>query len=348
VKHSNVAPLQQAQALCGALDQLRALGVDPSDACAGLAFDERDLTPDSMIPFGDALAFLEKCELLTGLDHFGLLAGARSDHRSFGAIGQLMDVAPTLGHAIRDFLSVQVGISLGATTYCYALGECVALGYAIFERHHPSAKQVYGLTMAVGANLVRALTGGDASPLEVHFCHRPPRDPRIYRKVLKTKVLFDQYHSCLILPRTDLKRPNPRADAARYAALGAQLQASVLGAAATPGVILRHLIKPLILQGAPTLVDVADRLDIHPRTLNRRLLLEGTSFIEIRDEARFRLAQELLALTDLPIGEIAAALSFSAHGNFVRAFRRWGGATPTAWRSNAMTVAPGKLRGEAV
>ena len=91
MKHSSDAPLQQAQALCGALDQLRELGVDPREACAGLAFGEEDLTPDAMIPFGDGVAFLENCQKLTGLEQFGLLAGARGDHRSFGAIGQLMD-----------------------------------------------------------------------------------------------------------------------------------------------------------------------------------------------------------------------------------------------------------------
>ena len=215
MKHSSDAPLQQAQALCGALDQLRELGVDPREACAGLAFGEEDLTPDAMIPFGDGVAFLENCQKLTGLEQFGLLAGARGDHRSFGAIGQLMDVAPTLGHAIRDFLSVQVGISLGATTYCYPLGEYIALGYGIFERHHPSAIQVYGLTMAVGANMVRALTGGDVNPLEIHFCHRPPADPGVYRQVLENESAF---RSVSILPDPEARRSGAAQSARRRAA----------------------------------------------------------------------------------------------------------------------------------
>ena len=99
--------------------------------------------------------------------------------------------------------------------------------------------------------------------------------------------------------------------------------------------LLRHCMKPLLMQDEYALDAIARRLKIYPRTLNRRLLDEGTSFAEIRDEARFRLAQELLALTDLPIGDVAAALSYSFHGNFVRAFRRWGGMTPSEWRSRA-------------
>ncbi len=105
--------------------------------------------------------------------------------------------------------------------------------------------------------------------------------------------------------------------------------------AVNPAALLRHCMKPLLMQGEFTLDAIAKRVEIHPRMLNRRLFDEGTSFIAIRDEARFRLAQELLALTDLPIGDVAAALSFSSHGNFVRAFRRWGGITPSEWRSRA-------------
>jgi len=84
-----------------------------------------------------------------------------------------------------------------------------------------------------------------------------------------------------------------------------------------------------------SLAAVASKLDLHPRTLNRRLLDDGTSFVAIRDEVRFRLAQELLALTDLPVGDVATALSFSSHGNFVRAFRRWAEETRTEWRARA-------------
>ena len=59
--------------------------------------------------------------------------------------------------------------------------------------------------MAVGANLVRALTGGRANAVEIHFCRRPPPDPGLYERILKTKALFDQYQSCVIISRSDLK-----------------------------------------------------------------------------------------------------------------------------------------------
>ncbi len=329
-------PLERVAGLSGAPDLLRELGVDPRDACAGLSFAPDDLAPDALIPFGEALQLLANCARVTGLEQFGLLLGARYDHLSLGPIGQIMHVAPTLGDAIRDYIRVQVGLSRGATVYSYPVDGGVTLGFGIYDRHAPGAKQAYGFTMAVGANLARALTGGIANPIEIHFCHRPPADWGLYERILKAKALFDQYQSCLILSRSDLKLANPHADMARYAILSAQLAAMMRMDAVNPAALLRHQMKPLLMQGEYTLVGIAKRLEIHPRTLNRRLLEDGTSFMAIRNEARFRSAQELLALTDLPIGEIAAALSFSTHGNFVRAFRRWGGTTPSEWRSRAV------------
>lgn len=332
----NGSPLLRVAGLSGAPNLLRELGVDPRDACAGLSFDPDDLAPDTMIPFDEALQLLANCERVTGLEHFGLMLGARYDHLSLGPIGQLMDVAPTLGDAIRDYIRVQAGFLRGATVYSYPIDGGVTLGFGIYDRHAPGAKQGYGFTMAVGANLVRALTGGKANAVEIHFCRRPPPDPGLYERILKAKAFFDQYQSCLIVSRSDLKLPNPHSDMARYAGLSAQLDAMMRKDAISPATLLRHRMKTLLMQGEYALDAISRRLKIHPRTLNRRLLDEGTSFAEIRDEARFRLAQELLALTDLPIGEVAAASSFSTHGNFVRAFRRWGGMTPSEWRSRAL------------
>lgn len=335
----NGPPLQRVAGLSGAPDLLRELGADPRDACAGLSFAPGDLTPDAMIPFAEAIRLLANCERVTGLEHFGLMLGARHDHLSLGPIGRLMHVAPTLGDAIRDYIRVQVGLSRGATAYSYPIDGGVTLGFGIYDRHSPGAKQAYGFTMALGANIVRALTGGKANPVEVHFCHRQPADPGLYERIVKAPARFDQYQSCVILTRADLKRSNPHADTARYASLSAQLAAMMRMDDVNPAALLRHRMKPLLMQGEYTLEAISKRLEMHPRMLNRRLLENGTSFVAIRDEARFRLAQELLALTDLPIGEIATALSFSTHGNFVRAFRRWGVLTPSEWRARTVELA---------
>lgn len=343
---ATAVPLQRVAGLAGAPALLRAFGADPKDACAGLPFGPDDLAPDAMIAFADALQLLANCEQASQREDFGVTLGARCDHRSLGPIGELMQVAPTLGDAIHDYVRVQIGLSRGATVYCYPLGADVTLGFGIYARHHAGARQAYGFTMAVGVNLIRALTGGKARIAEVLLCHRAPRDRARFERLLGAKVRFDQYQSCVVFPRSELERPNPHADAARYGALSARLAQAIPLVDVDPGAQLRHQIKPLLIQGRFSLAEVARLQDLRPRTLNRRLLDAGASFVAIRDETRFRLAQELLALTDLPIGEIAAALCFSEHGNFVRAFRRWAGVTPTQWRAGAKPAAAALLRAD--
>lgn len=332
--------MQRMGGLSGALDLVRELGADPGDACAGLSFKVEDLAADALIPFDEAIQLLANCARLTGQEHFGLLLGARYDHLSLGRIGQLMQASSTLGDAIRHYIQVQIGLSRGATVYSYPLGEDVILGFGIYARHHPDARQAYDFAMALGVNMVRALSGNRARVVEVLLCHRRPADPLLYEQTLKTRVRFDQYQSCLVLARADMKLANPEAATQRYQAALGEVAAMMRIDAADPVTMLLHRMKPLLMQNAYSLETVARRLDMHPRTLNRRLGEAGSSFVAIRDEVRFRAAQELLALTDLPIGDIALALSFSAHSNFARAFRRWAGLSPSDWRSRAMSQAP--------
>jgi AraC-like DNA-binding protein len=68
------------------------------------------------------------------------------------------------------------------------------------------------------------------------------------------------------------------------------------------------------------------------RTLKRRLAAHGTTFSALRDESRRQRALLLLADRRLSIGEIATRLGYTELPNFTRAFRKWTGMTPLAYR----------------
>jgi AraC-like DNA-binding protein len=74
-------------------------------------------------------------------------------------------------------------------------------------------------------------------------------------------------------------------------------------------------------------------LALHPRTLQRKLADEGTSFAAIKDEVRKQLALEYLGATRMPIGQISLMLGFPAQSALTRACRQWFGATPMALRA---------------
>ncbi|MFF1561211.1 AraC family transcriptional regulator [Streptomyces sp. NPDC058279] len=82
----------------------------------------------------------------------------------------------------------------------------------------------------------------------------------------------------------------------------------------------------------PELGEVAARLAVSPATLRRRLHREGTSFQQLKDHVRRDAAIAGLAESGEPIADIAARLGFSEDTAFHRAFRRWTGTTPGAYR----------------
>jgi AraC-like DNA-binding protein len=89
---------------------------------------------------------------------------------------------------------------------------------------------------------------------------------------------------------------------------------------------------PSLHDGGPDIEEVARRLGMTGRTLQRRLREEGVSFAEILDRRRERVAREQLARRDVSLAEIAWLLGFGDQSASTRAFRRWTGETPARFR----------------
>jgi len=92
-------------------------------------------------------------------------------------------------------------------------------------------------------------------------------------------------------------------------------------------------------EAAPTLVELAQACRLSPATLRRRLEDEGASWGRLKDEVRRDLALQHLAEGVLSVGDIATRLGFEDASTFYRAFRKWTGSAPGAWRSAARAAA---------
>ena len=83
----------------------------------------------------------------------------------------------------------------------------------------------------------------------------------------------------------------------------------------------------------PDLEAAAAHLHISPQTLRRHLREEGSSFQELKDELRRDIAIYHLSRADLSLQQIAEQLGFSEPSAFHRAFKKWTGLTPGAYRA---------------
>ena len=86
--------------------------------------------------------------------------------------------------------------------------------------------------------------------------------------------------------------------------------------------------------GGESLEDIARYLSMHPRTLNRRLQAEGSSFRTLLSRARSDAAQQLLTVTKMDITTIAHVLGYADSSGFSHAFRRWAGKASRLARRN--------------
>jgi AraC-like DNA-binding protein len=77
---------------------------------------------------------------------------------------------------------------------------------------------------------------------------------------------------------------------------------------------------------------VARAMHMSTRTLQRRLDDEGSRFSEVLDSVREALARRWLTEETRTLSDIAYALGFADLATFSRAFKRWTGKPPGAWR----------------
>jgi AraC-like DNA-binding protein len=95
---------------------------------------------------------------------------------------------------------------------------------------------------------------------------------------------------------------------------------------------VRALIERSPLNASPSATEIASRLALSEATLRRHLTAEGTSYRQIRDAVLRDAAVASLMVRDDPIATIAAELGFSEASAFTRAFQRWTGSAPSAYR----------------
>ncbi len=84
--------------------------------------------------------------------------------------------------------------------------------------------------------------------------------------------------------------------------------------------------------GIPTLTELAQTLNLSPRTLDRYLVMEQTGFRELYHRIRHERARQLLAVDRFTITQIAYELGYTDIANFTRAFRKQEGVSPIEYR----------------
>lgn len=95
---------------------------------------------------------------------------------------------------------------------------------------------------------------------------------------------------------------------------------------------VRDGVAALLAEGLPTVGALAARMECSVRTLQRRLMRQGTSFSALLEDVRRERALQGLGDRTLPLGALSASLGYSRQSALTRAVRRWTGAAPRQLR----------------
>lgn len=266
---------------------------------------------------------------------FGLQAGAQVGPASFNVVSYILQSSPTLRAAFSVVQQFQRLISDGGR-FQLIVGETSSWvvyhprqGELAFSPHQLEA------VLAAVVSFTRWVTGTDAAPKRVQFSQSAIGPLAGYRAVFHCPVEFEQAFSGLLLDNALLDRPLPQADAQLASVHHQYAQAHLAALSDSPRFTetLRSWLAAQLAGTVPTRAQAAQALGLSARTLARRLQAEGRSYAALLDEARRTHACAAVADGTRSFADIAQSLGFAEASTFNRAFRRWTGGTPGAWRS---------------
>jgi AraC-like DNA-binding protein len=313
---------------------LREFGVDPSSVFARVGVDERLLDdPDNRVSFDSAGRLMDECVAATGCAHLGILVGLRFSRETLGVVHQLARHSPSLREALRHFVLYLHLHDRGGVPYVvYPSPGEAAVAYGIYHRGDFNMAPLYDAAIAVIHALLRDLCGPRWKPTRVTFGHRRPTDVVPYRRLLGAPLVFDAEHSAVVFPARWLDAPLRGSDPAMQRTIARLVGEREAAEAMSMSDRVRRVLRTAVLAGTASADRVAFLFARSRRSLHRQLQAEGTSLQALANDARFEVARQLLAESDMPASEVASALHYSDASAFSRAFKDWAGSSPREWR----------------
>jgi len=312
---------------------VRSLGCDPNPVFRRAGFDPEEFQdPDHRQPYQRSSRLLAECVDATGCERLGLLLGQRAGPSHLGVAGFLVRAAPTVEQALQGLVENLDLHDGGATVTLDIAPNFTSLGYSVQVPGLSAADQINDLAAVVMYQVMRVLCGKDWNAVAVKLVRRTPDDPSPFRRFFRTTLYFDSTQCVITFRSQCLKQKPPAADELLYKHLKREaralhdLQHHEL-MKELPGALSRGLLTEQFAAR-----NIADMFGIHERTLHRRLRAAGTNFRQELDQARNSVSQQLLGSTSLPVCDIANALGYADASGFIRAFQRWSGTSPSAWR----------------
>jgi AraC-like DNA-binding protein len=195
-------------------------------------------------------------------------------------------------------------------------------------------------TLAIWRRFCSWLIGSRIELHEVHIQLPPSPAGNLEQRIFECPVLFGMPHNGFVFEARHLSAPllHDEDSLRKFLRNAPYHLLANTEVDSDEGILaqMRRIVGQDLSQDFPSVIEMAERLNVSVRTLRRRLKDEGTTYQAFKDHTRRDAATALLSRPELKINAIAALLGFDEPSAFHRSFKKWTGLTPGDYRQSLL------------
>lgn len=306
-----------------------AQGADLMKICAELEIEPSELNDsEKRVPYAEAARLWDVVTRNLNDPLAALHLGEEFSPTILSMIGYLMQSCKNLFEAFQmaskfmDLVTNMSKITINENKETVLISaECVP----VWQHQYPeSARQSIEFALSGIIKLLKTLTGKKIIPIQTEFAY-PSRSVQEYERVFKTSIRFNREKNALTFSKNDLLTPIISYDKSLFEFFNNTLEQKLNTLVADARFSMK--VKQMLIvdfKGLTVSIEIiASKLHLTPRSLQRKLKSEGTSFREIVTELKKELAESIMNQNDFRVGEVAELLGYSDSSSFRKAYKKW-------------------------
>jgi AraC-like DNA-binding protein len=222
------------------------------------------------------------------------------------------------------------------------------LRFDILLNRTPLKQQAVEHAIGLMHHAIIAMSNREIRAREIWFAHEPLSPISTYQRYFGVKVSLGKPVNAIFLSSDDFNRPLRKRDYRLYDLATNFIETRFPPVHALLSLQVRAVGARLLGDGNCSHKEVAEKLGIHPRTLQRRLREEGTSFEEIKDDIRRDIALRYLGEKSISLTRLATMLGYSEPSVLTRSCYRWFSTSPRNIRRDMYSLNDAYSDGEDV
>jgi AraC-like DNA-binding protein len=306
-------------------------GIDAEAALFGAGLSRDHLSEYEIgISAASQYRFLELAATEANDDLLGLHVAAEMDLRAVGILFYLAGSSPTVSEALENFARYTATTNEALVLKISRDKNEATLAIQSVQEFNEPHRQFFELLALWFIRMLQKEMNLDITPLRVTFTHGRNAGLREVHRLLRCPVYFAQIVDSWVLPQPVMDLPISSGDSYLLQILTAHADDLLSQRRSVSGLqrIVENQLVSLLPSGESRAAAVAERLNMSTRSFTRQLAKEGTTFGEILERLRRRLAARYMADDQMSIKQIAWLLGYSEIAAFIHAYRRWTGGSP--------------------